>query len=95
MLAVEQLLYIKGAGIYSELFFKDGSKEIHNKNLDKLSQLLPVYFDRIHKSYIINNLEIKEIRVEAGSKYILVLRKEIRVPISRSKYKSLREKWGI
>lgn len=95
MLAVDQLLYIKGAGIYSELFFKDGTKEIHNKNLEKLSQLLPPYFDRIHKSYIINNQKIKEILVEVGSKYTLVLDEEIRVPISRSKYKILREKWGI
>ena len=95
MMTIENLLYIKGAGIYAELFFKDGGKEIHNKNLDKLSQLLPPYFDRIHKSYIINNQEIEELLVEAGSKYTLVLKGNIHVPISRSKYKSLREKWGI
>ena len=95
MLAVDQLLYIKGAGIYAELVFKDGSKEIHNKNLDKLSQLLPPHFDRIHKSYIINNQEIEELLVQAGSKYTLVLNGGIQVPISRSKYKTLREKWGI
>ncbi len=95
MMAIDNLLYIKGAGIYAELFFKDGSKEIHNKNLDKLSQLLPTYFDRIHKSYIINKQEIEEILVEPGSKYTLVLKGDIHVPISRSRYKSLREKWGI
>lgn len=95
MLAIDQLLYIKGAGIYTELIFKDGSKEIHNKNLDKLSQLLPSYFDRIHKSYIINNQEIEEILVEAGSKYTVILKEGIPIPISRSKYKNLREKWGI
>lgn len=95
MVAVNNLLYVKGAGIYAELFFKDGQKEIHNKNLDKLSQLLPSHFDRIHKSYIINNQEITEILVEVGSKYTLVLQDEIQVPISRSKYKTLREKWGI
>ena len=95
MLPVEHLLYIKGAGIYAELVFKDGKKEIHNKNLDKLSQLLPPHFDRIHKSYIINNQEIEELLVEAGSKYTLVLKGGAQAPISRSKYKGLREKWGI
>ncbi len=95
MMPIEHLLYVKGAGIYAELFFKDGSKEIHNKNLDKLSQLLPPHFDRIHKSYIINNQEIEELLVEPGSKYTLVLKGDIQVPISRSKYKPLREKWGI
>lgn len=95
MIAIEELLYIKGAGIYAELFFKDGNKEIHNKNLDKLSQLLPAHFDRIHKSYIINNQEIEELLVDPGSKYTLVLKGDIKVPISRSKYKRLREQWGI
>ena len=95
MLAIDQLLYIKGAGIYAELFFKDGRKEIHNKNLDKLTQLLPPNFDRIHKSYIINNLEIEELLVEPGSKYTLVLKEGTQIPISRTKYKIMREKWGI
>jgi len=95
MVAIDQLLYIKGAGIYAELFFKDGRKEIHNKNLDKLTQLLPANFDRIHKSYIINNQEIEELLVEPGSKYTLVLKEGIQIPISRSKYKFMRKKWGI
>jgi len=95
MIEIDYLRYIKGAGIYSELFFKDGRKEIHNKNLDKLSQLLPPNFDRIHKSYIVNSKEIEEILVNPGSKYTLVLTEDIHLPISRSKYKPLREKWGI
>lgn len=95
MMSIDNLLYIKGAGIYADLFFKDGSKETHNKNLDKLSQVLPPHFDRIHKSYIINNQEIEKILVEPGSKYTLVLKGDVHVPISRGKYKSLRDKWGI
>lgn len=95
MMAIDDLLYVKGAGIYAELIFKDGNKEIHNKTLDKLSHLLPSNFDRIHKSYIINNQEIEELLVEPGSKYTLVLNGDIQIPISRSKYKPLREKWGI
>ncbi|MEM1122400.1 MAG: LytTR family DNA-binding domain-containing protein [Bacteroidota bacterium] len=95
MLSVEQLLYAKGAGIYTELFFKDGRKEIHNKNLEKLGQVLPPHFDRIHKSYIINNLEIEEILLEVGSKYTLVLNGGVHVPISRGKYKALRERWSV
>jgi len=95
LLEVEQLVYVKGAGIYSELHFKNGSKEIHNKNLDKLSQILPVHFDRIHKSYIANMRLLQQFKVEPGSKYSLVLTGEISLPISRVRYKALREKWVI
>lgn len=92
---IQELTYIKGAGIYSELFFVDGSKEIHNKNLDKIDQLLPANFDRIHKSYIVNANLIKELIVQSGSKYTLVLQDETILPVSRRLYKGLREKWAI
>ncbi|MEL6721343.1 MAG: response regulator, partial [Bacteroidota bacterium] len=46
LLAVADILYIQGAGIYTELHFKNGSKAIHNKSLDKLQQLLPNHFER-------------------------------------------------
>lgn len=95
MLPIDDLRYIKGANNYAELYFKDGSKEIHSKNLEKLAQLLPPHFDRIHKSYIINNQEIEEILVEAGSKYTVVLNGGIELPISRAKYKALRAQWGV
>ena len=95
LLETEHLAYIKGAGIYSELHFQDGKKEIHNKNLEKLSQLLSANFDRIHKSYIVNNRLIKEIIVQSGSKYTLVLQDGTSLPMSRIRYKDLRDKWAI
>jgi len=95
LLEVQGLMYVKGAGIYTELYFEDGKKEIHNKSLEKLSQLLPEQFDRIHKSYIVNSEFIDELLVEAGGKYAVVLKSDAELPISRSRYKSLRDKWSI
>ena len=95
LLEIENLLYIKGAGVYSELYFENGSKEIHNKNLDKLDRLLPAKFDRIHKSYIVNNSRINSIRVQSGGKYTVEMTNATTLPISRARYKALREKWAL
>lgn len=95
LLEVKDLLYIKGAGIYAELHFKNGSTEIHNKNLDKLAQILPSDFVRIHKSYIANMGLLEAFKQEPGSKYTLVLQGDISLPISRTRYKELKDSWAI
>jgi DNA-binding LytR/AlgR family response regulator len=95
LVEIQDLLYIKGAGIYSELFLKDGTKEIHNKTLEKLNQLLPEQFDRIHKSYILNRTVLQEIIVEPGSKYSVLLKDGTQLPIGRTRYKRLKKKWRV
>ncbi len=93
LISVEDVLYIKGAGAYTELFLADGKKELHDKSLEKLEQLLSSSFERIHKSYLAKMSEIKEIIVESGSKYIAELKNGKRIPIGRTKYKDIKAKW--
>lgn len=50
-------------------------------------------FYRIHKSYLVKMSEIKEITVASGSKYMAGLSNEKFIPIGRTKYKDLKEKW--
>lgn len=95
LLEIDQVAYIQGAGIYSDLIFQDGKKEVHNKNLDKLFQVLPSNFDRIHKSYIVNSRMIKQLDAQAGGKYSVILKDGSQLPVSRSRYKGLKEKWLI
>lgn len=95
LLEIRKLAYIQGAGIYSELVFQEGRKEIHNKTLEKLSQLLPAQFDRIHKSYIVNNQLVRELSIQPGGKYAVLLSDGTSLPVSRSRYKGLKEKWAI
>ena len=87
------MLYIQGAGVYTELHLKDGSTAIHNKTLEHLQQLLPPHYDRIHKSYLVSMNEAREIEIEPGSKYSLRLNNEECVPIGRTRYKDLKAKW--
>ena len=93
LVPVEEVLFIKGAGIYTELHLRNGQNELHDKSLEKLEQLLPNTFFRIHKSYLIKLTEIKEIMVKTGSKYLAELHNGDILPIGRTKYKELKSKW--
>ncbi|SFH03989.1 LytR/AlgR family response regulator transcription factor [Pedobacter insulae] len=92
LVGIAELNYIKGAGIYTELHLKNGEKELHDKSLEHLQQLLPANFERIHKSYLVN-LELSDkVLVSPGSKYGLLLKSGETLPIGRSKYKELKSK---
>ncbi|MEM7549451.1 MAG: LytTR family DNA-binding domain-containing protein [Bacteroidota bacterium] len=93
LLPVKEVVYIKGAGAYTELFMVDGTKELHDKSLDKLEQLLSHTFERIHKSYLVKMSEVRKILVQSGSKYLAELKNGTQIPIGRTKYKDLKEKW--
>lgn len=93
LINIDDIKYIKGAGIYTELFLKNGNKEVHNKSLENLSLLLPDTFERIHKSYLVEMTAAQQIIIEPGSKYTLELEGEERLPIGRTKYKALKTKW--
>ena len=87
---INEVDYIKGAGVYTELYLTNGQKELHDKSLEKLSQLLPKTFERIHKSYLVKTTEIKEIIVKTGSQYAVELHNGEILPVGRTKYKALR-----
>lgn len=93
LVPIDKIIYIKGAGIYTELILKSGKKEIHSKTLESLSALLPASFERIHKSYLVEMKQAKELIIEPGSKYSLEISNGEQLPIGRTKYKALKEKW--
>ena len=93
LIEVSDILYIQGARIYTELYLTNNKKEIHTKSLDKLADLLPASFERIHKSYIADMEKVSAMHAESGGKYTLELKDGTQLPVSRSKYKGLKEKW--
>ena len=90
LISIEDVIYIKGAGSYTELILANGTSELHDKSLEKLEQLLSPTFYRIHKSYLVKMSEIKKIIIASGSKYMAELKNEEQVPIGRTKYKDLK-----
>lgn len=93
LIPIENVLFIKGAGAYTELFLAGGTKELHDKSLEKLEQLLSPSFIRIHKSYLVKMSEVKQISVKTGSKYLAELKNGTTIPVGRTKYKDLKAKW--
>ncbi|WP_281321954.1 LytR/AlgR family response regulator transcription factor [Flavobacterium aestivum] len=91
LININDLKYIKGSGIYTELHLTDGKIEIYNKTLENLSLLLPESFLRIHKSYIVKISEAIEIIVQPGTQYGLRLRNEEVLPIGRTRYKMVKD----
>ncbi len=92
LIDIDNVVYIKGAGMYSELVLNTGATFLHDKSLEKLEQLLPETFIRIHKSYLLKISEIRAIKVSSGSKYMAELKNNELLPIGRTKYKSLKDR---
>ncbi len=92
LIDINDLHFIKGAGIYSELHLKNGTQALHDKSLESLEQLLPPSFERIHKSYLVSLALIEKIIIEPGSKYNVLLKTGVFLPIGRSKYKAIKAK---
>ncbi len=90
LIPIEQLQFAKAAGNYTELHLLDGKMYLHDKNLQRLSELLPDHFCRIHRSYLVDRSQIKAIINHGAGKYEADLGPDLRLPISRHKMHLLR-----
>lgn len=91
LIEIEKIKYIIGAGNYSEIVLNDSSKEIHDKSLSRLDAILPPSFIRIHKSYIVNIKCVRNFSAFEGSRYTVELDNKEVLPVSRNKYKEIKE----
>ncbi len=91
LIEVDRIVYIKGAGVYSEIILDNEEKELHHLNLEKVNLLLPSNFIRIHRSYIVNIYHVQKMITHGGSKYSLMLKNGIELPASRSRYPEIRK----
>ncbi|SCY00025.1 two component transcriptional regulator, LytTR family [Nonlabens sp. Hel1_33_55] len=93
LIDISEVIYFKGAGVYTEVFLINGNKELHDKSLESLSQLLPHSFVRTHKSYLVKLNEINTILISTGSQYSIELNNEDRLPVGRTRYKEIKKKF--
>ncbi|WDI30480.1 LytTR family DNA-binding domain-containing protein [Hyphococcus flavus] len=89
---LDQVASIAGADKYSEVTMLNGETLLHDKSLQQLEELLPANFERIHKSYIARWDLIETIETKEGSRYFVKLTNGQRLPVSRMRYKSIRER---
>ena len=86
---VNDIEYIKADRIYVEVHLRDGTKEILNKSMDRLEQIRPSRFIRIHRSYIVDVEKIEAFKHLGSGKYQIRLRNKQILPLSRHRYKAL------
>jgi len=90
----DNILYCKSDGSYTTVFMRDKTEYLVSKNIKHIEDLLPSdTFIRIHKSYIVNLNEIKEL-IKQGSGEIVLSNDKI-IPISRSHRKQVFEALNI
>ena len=94
LIPIDKVLYFQGAGDYVEIHLTDGRVELHSKTLETLETMLPSHFERIHKSYLADLREMKRIRLQGAGKYELETGNGTLLPISRTKYKELKERFN-
>jgi len=84
----DDIIYCKSDGNYSEVFLKEGQKEVLSKKLKNVEQLIakPNFF-RVHNSYLVNIDYIKEY-VKSDGQY-LILEQGTSIPVSRAKRAAL------
>jgi DNA-binding LytR/AlgR family response regulator len=92
LVGIDDVIYVQGAGNYSELVLANGRRELHDKTLEKLQEILPSDFERIHKSYLVRLSAVKALHTAEGSHYEAELKGGQTLPIGRTRYKELRTK---
>jgi two-component system, LytTR family, response regulator len=88
--ALDDILFIKADGSYTEVHLLGGEKRILSKNLREFNDKLGREgFYRVHNSYLINTAHIKKyLRCDGG---VVVMSNQERVPVSRSNYDGFKE----
>ncbi|MEM8995702.1 MAG: LytTR family DNA-binding domain-containing protein [Acidobacteriota bacterium] len=95
LVAVDDIVQIRGADDYAELCLRDGSTLLHAKTLDALERLLAPRFQRVHRSTLLDLDRVEALETETGSRYFLRLRNGDRVRVGRSKLPALRRRLGV
>lgn len=88
---VEEVVYVSGAGDYSELHCENGAVHLHGKTLVELLRLLPPDFVQIHRSHLVDLRQIRRLHSHPGSRYSVVLHDGTELPVSRRRIAELRQ----
>jgi two-component system response regulator LytT len=91
LIRMEDVIYFKGSDIYAEVYLINGESLLHDKTLEKLSQLLGNTFERIHKSYLVCCAQFETISYQSGSP-MMKLKNGEELPIGRTRYAELKKK---
>lgn len=87
LVETNNILYLEGSGNCSILHFKDGNQYLDTRSLKTYEGLLPNWFFRVHKSYLVNLYEVEEVLHTDGLG--ITIKSGTLLPLSRDRKKDL------
>lgn len=95
IIKVEELLYVQACGDYTTLITPSG-EYIKEQTMKYLEANLPAdNFVRIHRSTIVNVTQISRVELFGKETYQLILKNGVKLRVSLSGYRLLRQRLGI
>jgi len=91
IISISKVLYFKADGYLVEVHLTNGKMELYDKPLNRLEQVLPNNYIRIHRSYITNINEILFYRHKGNAVYEIVLKNGLLLPLSNGQYKIIKD----
>lgn len=80
----DDILYLKALSNYTEIFLQNGKKILLSKTLKQIAESLPdSLFLRVHKSYLINKLFMRQYISETNA--FIVMENGENIPVSRQR----------
>jgi two-component system response regulator LytT len=92
LIALSDITHIQADGHYSLIHYSDqaDTTALHAKSIEKIMQLLPENFLKVHRSYVVNMNNVKQLLIEPGSQYSVKLNSGVEVPVGRTKYQDVK-----
>jgi len=95
IIPVDQIKYVESQNDYVMIYHSEG-KALKQQTMKFYEENLPkTDFVRIHRTYIVNVAEIKQIEPYGKDNHVAILNTGDKLPVSRSGYKQLREDLGF
>ena len=89
IIEIAELDFLESSGNCTILHFIDGQQYLDTRTLKVYEALLPDFFNRVHRSFMINLKEAREIL--HGNDQVVVLKSGKSIPVSRERKKDLIE----
>ena len=92
---INDVKYFQAAGDYTEAVLQNDVVELLDKSLDRLEQILPPRFFRIHRSYLVDIDLINSFTPVVRGTSRITLKTGETLPLSKRRHRSLREKLSL
>jgi two-component system, LytTR family, response regulator LytT len=94
LISIDEVDHIQADGHYSKIFTCNGTTHFHDKSIEKILNILPRNFMRVHRSYVVNMRYFVRLKIETGGKYWVDTKFSNEIPVSRAFYSAIKEYVG-